>query len=161
MKIAIVGAQEYNWNKDQKEKAKAMIKAIFIRVVLSKDLTMKNLEQILYLPIDEFDFEDIVMISGHCPLGGVDIWAEDIADELGIKKEIYPPEVYQWNDKISKGSYVDDVVELKGYRSRNIQIAEMCDILYCINPKGIRSGGTWTMEYAKKLGKEVHLVEIE
>ena len=159
----------------------------------------------------------ITLVSGHCPKGGVDIWAEEIADVLGIKKEIYPAEVNQWNDKviIDPKSYDEHIItgafhviarmkKLKGFRSRNIQIAEACDVLYCIVPRTLpqpsgndfseklykllrptfkdaqkerikgqafckhcnqfghpTNGGCWTMKYAKKLGKETHLVVIE
>jgi hypothetical protein len=126
--------------------------------------------------------------------GGIDTIAEIVASELGIQKEIYPAEVNQWEDKIvESGSIYDEGpcngmfrFKKKGYRSRNIQIAEACDILYDIEPKGscrhcggigfttnygrccrfchgtgVYSGGTWTLNYAKKLGKEVHQVIIE
>jgi hypothetical protein len=137
--------------------------------------------------------------------GGVDTWAEIIATELGIKKEIYLAEVYQWNDKIERFKDFDEKGEIKtfeivhkGYRSRNIQIAKACDVLYDIEPKGscshcggegkkykiygihpngrdlkemfeeckwckgtgVYSGGTWTMKYAEKLGKEVYQIVI-
>jgi hypothetical protein len=72
----------------------------------------------------------------------VDLWAEEIADELGIKKEIYPAEVNQWGDEISHQIEIGigykpeapSKVRLKGYKSRNIQIAEACDVLCCIVP---------------------------
>jgi len=183
LKIAIVGADGTKWTKEQKEKAKH-----FIRKLLHMRLLAGHLP---------------VVVSGHCPKGGVDIWAEEIADELGIKKEIYPAEVHQWDDKIVKPSFVPSHFpeyvrrsvreRMKGYRSRNIEIAKACDVLYDIEPKGscrhcggigrmqtptsvystffdschwckgtgIYSGGTWTMRYAEKLGKEVHQVVIE
>lgn len=74
---------------------------------------------------------------------------------------------------------------LIGYKSRNIKIAEECDVLYCIVPynwdnfnmqppyddyswcrhckvwKHPTNGGCWTLKKAKKLGKETHLVVIE
>jgi len=136
IKIAIVGADESKWTKEQKEKVKEIIRTI-LRIESGK-LTIGEIE---------IDFNlDITLISGHCPKGGVDIWAEEIADELGIPKEIYAPkkESRCW------------------YRKRNMKIASACDILYCIEPKGRKiSGGLWTLEYAKKLGKEVHFIEIE
>jgi len=78
----------------------------------------------------------------------------------------------------------------RGYRSRNIQIAEACDVLFDIEPaiqcpicKGKKtvfvtypikcdhckgtgvvpnhSGGTWTKNYANRLGKETYLVAIK
>jgi len=220
MKIAIVGAEESKWKPEQKKKAKHFIrKLLFMRMLAG------------HLP---------VVVSGHCPKGGVDIWAEEIADELGIKKEIYPAEHKGWNDKIiwelekeipknyvvcenplvselkqndlqamkkdglkpiaNLGTWMDiPHIELmtfhqlknlgyegvivgkqqrdfvspiklfeqvrivkKGYRSRNIQIAKACDVLYDIEPgTDVSSGGTWTMRYAKKLGKKVHLVVIK
>ncbi len=64
--------------------------------------------------------------------GGVNTWAEIIATRLGIKKEIYLAPAKQWNDKYVHEdghthmgeTVVDYEVKLKGYRSRNIQIAE-------------------------------------
>jgi len=139
--------------------------------------------------------------------GGVDTWAEIIATKLGIKTEIYPAEAMDWNDKLrclacgtlnplktikcQDGFCVGNLFDyVYGYRSRNIQIAEVCDILYDLEPKGSckycggtgttftygdsrpmtcrkcegdgsYSGGTWTLRYARKLGKEVHKVIIE
>ena len=139
IKIAIVGCEENEWKPEQIPKVKQWIKNMFHALGF-----------------------DNVLVSGHCPKGGVDIWAEEIADELGIKKEIYPAEVNQWNDKKSKDIFVcnfdgctfegsegeiykhsDETGHmcinvsnkiLKGYRSRNIQIAEACDVLCCIVP---------------------------
>jgi len=79
---------------------------------------------------------------------------------------------------------LDMFVTKMGYRSRNIKIAEACDVLYCIVPKVMvgfnvvpynrkcycthcgewghpNNGGCWTMKYAKKIGKETHLVVID
>jgi len=145
---------------------------------------LEHLHEIKATFIDGF-----TLVSGHCPKGGMDIWAEEIADELGITKEIYRPEINQWNDKGLTYGINDDCTPLevaKGYKSRNIQIAKACDVLYCIVPKKPdydpeyaaycsqshcnhcnqwghpTNGGCWTKRYAKeKLGKETHLVVIE
>ena len=116
----------------------------------------------------EYDYNDLIMVSGGCPHSGIDIWAEIVADILGVQKEIYLPEVNQWEDEIVHFGYQGLVhmgyesLNRKGYKSRNIQIAEACDVLYCIDPKGRKwSGGRFTMEAARKLSKEVHLVEID
>ena len=159
--------------------------------------------------------------------GGVDTWVEIIATKLGIKTQIYPAPAMQWEDKkdipielktspvehfinglknirYSPLPNVDMIADLMGYKSRNIVAANVCDILFDIEPKGsckyckgtgeneiskipqdknrfIRkedeksyfvkcyycegdgaySGGTWTLKYARKLGKEVHKVIIE
>ena len=166
LKIAFVGPEESKWTEDQKIKVKTFIETTIGSYALSKD---------------------VIVVSGHCPKGGVDIWAEEIADERGIEKEIYPTEVEQWED------YEDwtrnevgakDIVVRKGYRSRNIQIAEACDILYCIVPFKLNSycyhhkpklhgenklegknhpsnGGCWTKKYTKKIGKQTYLIVIE
>ena len=188
MKLAVVGPSAEKWKPEQIQKVKREIK------------------NILYFKIPE-----PILISGHCPKGGVDILAEEIADELGIKKEIYPAEINQWPDgskclccgeilpftnkelitKHTKSKLGDwnNTKRLKGFRSRNIQIAEACDVLYCIVPKTFdavktctwtgsqnnkqifcnhckmyghpTNGGCWTMKYARKLGKETHLIVIE
>lgn len=48
------------------------------------------------------------LISGRCHLGGVDIWAEEIADERKILKDIKVPPTLSW---------------AKGYKVRNMAIA--------------------------------------
>ena len=62
--------------------------------------------------------------------------------------------------------------EWKGYKPRNQEIAEACDVLYCITTKTKtescyhcvmdhqRTGGCWTMKYAKSQGKKVELIVI-
>lgn len=125
VKMAVVGSEEAKWSERQKAAAKEKI-----REILSA--------------------EGAVLVSGACPRGGVDRWAADIAGELGIPKEIYPPEVHGWADRGGR----------RGYRSRNVQIAEACDVLYDVEPKGRRSGGTWTREHAEKLGKRTYSITI-
>ena len=138
MKVAIVGSEEKYWYAEQKEQVK------------------EEIFRILYLWDGPLPTR-ATLVSGHCPKGGVDIWAEQVAEELGLERIIYKPQIKQWYDK----------GELKGYRSRNIMIAEECDVLYDIEPYRDdnlgyrRSGGTWTLQYAQKLSKEVHLVVIK
>lgn len=102
---------------------------------------------------------DSILVSGHCHLGGIDIWAEEIAQELGRDMEIFPPKSLKWEG---------------GYRERNLQIAHTSDIVNCIAvdqlPGGFRgmkhsscyhcdrtdhvkSGGCWTMHKAKQYWK--------
>lgn len=123
-KVAIVGSEEKKWTPEQKKRAVELI-----REILSA-------------------YGNPVLVSGGCHRGGVDIWAEEAADDLGIKKIIFPATKHRWSGA-------------GGYRERNIKIAETCDVLYDIEPKGKRSGGTWTLEYAEKLGKPVYKIEIE
>jgi len=102
------------------------------------------------------------VVSGHCPLGGIDMWAEEIADELGIPKLIFPPKDLSWSE---------------GYKPRNLLIAKNSDIVHCIvvdkyppNYQGMRfqfcyhcktdthikSGGCWTALKCKR--REFHVI---
>jgi len=179
IKIAIVGCEESKWTNSQRVDAKEEIESIiFKHCHRDFERTHKQCSE-----------EKMIIVSGHCPKGGVDIWAEEIADELGIKKEIYPAEVNQWNDKIKhkKTNNIWVSYKLKGFRSSYIQIAEACDVLYCLVPQiqpkhklideiinernaycihcdmagHPTNGGCWTKKYTKGLGKETHLVVIE
>jgi hypothetical protein len=60
---------------------------------------------------------DAVLVSGRCPLGGIDVIAEEIADGLGREKLIYPPKSNDW---------------YCGYRPRNVEIALHSDTVHCI-----------------------------
>jgi hypothetical protein len=175
LKVGIVGPEESKWkSKEQIENAKFEIrKILFINC------------------FDGYGKKTGTLVSGHCPKGGVDIWAEEIADNLGIKKEIYPVEVNQWEDETEYWGETHDVTHiLKGYKSRNIQIAKACDVLYDIESKGSckhcdgfgyyrdyaitpnkecsyckgtgnYSGGTWTYRKALEMGREAYQVVIE
>ena len=147
MKVGIVGSEAAKFTKLGEERARDVI-----REILSGD----NVTGV---------------VSGHCHLGGIDIWAELVADELGIKKEIYPPKELNWSN---------------GYKPRNLAIANNSDIVYCISvdklpddykgmrfskcyhcAKGgrnstdhIKSGGCWTVLHAMKLGKRGEWITI-
>lgn len=102
-------------------------------------------------------YKPTLIVSGHCHLGGVDIWAEEIAAEYEVPTLIFPPFQFNWS---------------QGYKPRNLKIAENSDFLICVvvkeyppNYKGMRfshcyhclknsqgdwpthvkSGGCWTM----------------
>jgi hypothetical protein len=104
--------------------------------------------------------------SGHCHLGGIDILAEGVAEELGLKTLIFPPKVHNWS---------------QGYRPRNLLIASRSDVVYCITvktlPPGfkgmrfgrcyhcnttehVKSGGCWTVKMARRLGKRGEVVVV-
>lgn len=118
------------------------------------------------------------VISGGCHLGGVDIWAVDEALKLHLPTEEYVPEVQQWDPP---GRY--------GYKKRNEDIVRHSDVVVCITldvlPAGftgpdfgscyhhkgeknlfagvshVKSGGCWTMELARRLGKHGELIVIQ
>jgi hypothetical protein len=140
MKIGIVGSEQAKFTKKTERFARESI-----RYMLNK--------------------KDIV-ISGECHLGGVDSYAREVAEELGLKFIGYAPKNRSW---------------ASGYKPRNIKIAEASDLVICITlrklPKKykgmkfdlcyhcgtkdhVKSGGCWTMKYAKELGKETRLIVI-
>lgn len=97
-----------------------------------------------------------VLVSGGCHLGGVDIWAEEVARELGREVIIFKPRSRNWST---------------GYKPRNLLIARTSDIVhvivvreYPVRYRGLRfsscyhchvtthvkSGGCWTARRAKR-----------
>lgn len=114
--------------------------------------------------------EGDILVSGHSPLGGIDIWAEENADSKGIGKVIFEPNQLNWNGKY-------------GYKARNIDIAETSDIVHvivvqnyppdyegivfdecyhCNKSDHVKSGGCWTGQKAKKLGNKAkwHIIKV-
>lgn len=147
--IGIVGAEETKFTELGKKRAKLEI--------------AKAISEPTYLTVTTG------ITSGHCHLGGIDIWAEEAARYIGgdfwNNSLIYPPKTYSW---------------ATGYKPRNIQIAQACNFLlnivvdyypvgytgmkfdicyHCIR-RGIpeihvKSGGCWTYWYAvEKLRKK-------
>lgn len=124
-KIVIIGADRRAWKPSQRKEAMAWIEIIF------------NM-----FPYAEF-------VSGHCHLGGVDIWVETLHKKLKIKNlTLFKPLVKKWSGR-------------GGYKSRNTEMAEYGDLIIDIEPKNHRSGGTWTLEYAEGKGKRVWRIEIQ
>lgn len=110
-----------------------------------------------------------LVISGACHLGGIDIWAVQIAQEMGIPTLEHPPEKLQWAPN--------------GYKERNLLISNDSEELVCVAVaeypptfKGMRfkhcyhhsppatdhikGGGCWTLRQAEKLGKKTQLVIV-
>ncbi len=96
------------------------------------------------------------IVSGHCHLGGIDIWAEYEAASLGVPYIVFPPKTLRWSG---------------GYKERNEAIARESDEVHCIvvakypedyagmrfkycyhcgTDQHIKSGGCWTAKRAKK-----------
>jgi len=67
------------------------------------------------------------IVSGASHLGGIDLWAEEIAHKLEVETEIYPPKVNIWG---APG----------GYKDRNLQIASASDLVVCIVVKELPEG---------------------
>ncbi len=104
----------------------------------------------------------VVLVSGRCPMGGIDVWAEEEAAVLKRLKIIHPPKHHSWS---------------RGFRPRNIAIAEDCTELHNIvvgkypptytgrrfqfcyhcfdqRPPHVKSGGCWTANLVRRLGKQ-------
>lgn len=107
------------------------------------------------------------VVSGECHLGGIDIWAKEIAIAEGLDYIGCPPQFKTW----------------QSFKRRNIEIATIADRVACITvrtlPSGfkeggwerycyhcktdshIKSGGCWTVKYAReKLGKPGEVIVI-
>ncbi len=100
--------------------------------------------------------DDIEIISGGAK--GVDTMAIELAHSHKLNTCIIHPNSNDW----------------MGYKQRNLKIAEMCDILYCITtprrkhekmcyhhipPQDhTKTGGCWTMKEALKLEKNCKLM---
>jgi hypothetical protein len=145
MKIGIVGSEASKFDAQTEEAAKEMIRAILL-------------------------FENATtIVSGACHLGGIDIWAAEIGREQKLEIIEFKPAHMSWT---------------YGYKPRNIQIAETSDKVFCLTVKRlpgayngmvfshcyhcgtppdhhIKSGGCWTLKYARKLGKPTQLIVIE
>jgi hypothetical protein len=102
------------------------------------------------------------VVSGGCHLGGVDIFAVEEAQGLGLSFTEHLPTSRHWD---------------RGYKPRNIKIARDAEYVVCITvdvlplaytgrlrfptcyhcPPGernhVKSGGCWTVKYARLIGK--------
>jgi len=147
MKIGIIGHGQEKFTEKSKQKAITLI----IDILQSK-----------HLPI---------VVSGHSPVGGIDIWAEDVAHDLGLEMDLKIPKQHIWNSEY-------------GYKQRNLDIAKDSDEVHiilvdkyhsnyngmrfktcyhCHTDNHIKSGACWTGKQAQKLGKKVfwHIINNE
>lgn len=85
------------------------------------------------------------VVTGECPFGGIDLWAKEVAYSKGNGVMLFPPVKKSWY----------------WYKKRNIQMAVEGDIVFCIEPRDRKSGGYWTLTYARKLGKPGILIEVD
>lgn len=111
------------------------------------------------------------VVSGACPMGGIDVWAIEEAKKLGVDTLEFPPAVNRW----------EGTKDQPGFHQRNMQIAEASDIVisfvltefplgfdarkfpFCYHHSDqkewhsahphIKSGGCYTVKYARSIGK--------
>jgi hypothetical protein len=129
--------------------------------------------------ISEFDRNgEMTIVSGRSPMGGIDIWAEEVAFQCDVATEIYAPVL----DSRGRARWDGP----GGFKERNIAIAEASDLVcvivvrsyppgyrgmrfrYCYHCRSrkpivenhIKSGGCWTARKALSLGKEARWVVL-
>jgi hypothetical protein len=147
MKIGIVGSGADKFNTQSEYKAKELIHDIISQIQLP------------------------IVVSGHSPVGGIDIWAEEEAQFIRCPVDIKIPKQHTWNAEY-------------GYKQRNLDIAKDSDEVHvivvnkypkdykgmrfdlcyhCKSKDHIKSGGCWTGLQAQKLGKKVywHIIKNE
>ena len=101
------------------------------------------------------------VISGRTPMGGIDIWAVEIAKMLGLSATEYPSTTNRWggpggfkerNQRIASESdaVVSIVVESYHEHYRGTRFA-LC--YHCMTDTHVKSGGCWTAKAARGLGK--------
>ena len=107
--------------------------------------------------------KDAVLLSGHSPMKGVDVWSEDVADAMMIPKDLKIPKQLKWDAEY-------------GFKQRNLDIARDSDVLYvilvdkyppdyrgrrfekcyhCNSSDHVKSGACWTAKQAERMGKKV------
>lgn len=140
MRVGIVGSEAAKFTPDTEQRARVLIRS-------------------LLSPGD-------VVVSGKCHLGGIDIWAVEEAQAMGLEIVEHAPKVHNW---------------FQGYMPRNLKIADDSEIVHCITLKElpstytgmrfklcyhcgtdehVKSGGCWTVKQAKRMGKRgmVHVI---
>lgn len=148
MKIGIVGSEAAKFTPDTETKA--------------RDAIANLIEEGLHT-----DGQIPTIVSGECHLGGIDIWAKEIALDANIGYIGHPPKTLKWEG---------------GYKQRNLLIARDSDLCVCITVKNfppdykgmrfpycyhcktsdhIKSGGCWTVKQAIKLGKQGRIIVVE
>lgn len=118
--------------------------------ILMRNIIVDTLDK---LPRDN----SIEMISGGAK--GVDSMAVDIAKRLGFRTHVRYPEKQEW----------------RYFKIRNLKIAKECDEILCFTLETkeqgcyhhkhtekphLRTGGCWTLEKVREMGKPVEIILI-
>lgn len=150
MNIGIVGHEAAKFTLNMEEEAKGIITQILLQSFIETG--------------------GVVLISGGCHLGGVDIWADEIAAEFDIPRIIHLPKRRSWsggykerNLLIAKDSGIVHVVVVTGYHDgyRGMRF-DRC--YHCGTSEHVKSGACWTAKQAIKLGRgksvQWHLIPV-
>lgn len=113
-------------------------------------------------------YGEVKVVSGGCHLGGIDIWAVEVAKDLGLSSIVYLPRNRQWstgykprNLKIAHDSDEVHVIAVEGYHSGYVGMRfDSC--YHCHTNGHVKSGACWTARQAMKLGKKAvwHTVPV-
>jgi cell division ATPase FtsA len=125
MRIGIVGHAADKFTAETEAKARSIIQMI---------IDKERINQLSFV-----DPPGIVVVSGGCHLGGIDIWAEEVADELGVPKDIKRPTRLTWSGP-------------GGFKERNLE-AMLCEIvgsLMGLNVPLPATVATWWIEHEAK-----------
>lgn len=133
--VGIVGSEAAKFTEETEKRAREVIRSILLKPGVT------------------------AVSSGHCHLGGIDIWVEEEALKLNMTQFIFPPKDHTWSG---------------GYKPRNLQIVSASDEVHCITIKDypsnydgmrftfcyhcqtrdhVKSGGCWTAKQAQRKGK--------
>lgn len=112
-----------------------------------------------------------VVVSGHSPVGGIDIWAEEAAALLGLPADLKIPTTNAWdppggygfkarNIDIAKAGDETHIILADsyppGYSARRFPLCYHCAGKEPLRPEHPKSGGCWTGNKALALGKPAH-----
>ena len=105
--VGIIGAEAAKWPDERHNEVRVVIHDIMLKCWLDNDST------------------PFILVSGHCHLGGADMWAEDEAKLLDWaydSKYIFEPKQLQWDAPY-------------GFKKRNLDIAKFSDELHVVVAK--------------------------
>lgn len=102
-------------------------------------------KRLIHEILSDFNPEMDEVISGACPKGGIDIWAINIAKELGFSTRTFPPRKNEWY----------------WFKKRNIAMANYCDIMFRIKSTLSNTNGSgFTIQKAAELEKRTQTYEV-
>ena len=152
-KVGIVGHGQNKFNERTKKIAKNTIRNILTKACATH--------------------AHVCVVSGHSPVGGIDIWAEEIAAEMNLATDIKAPRQQTWDaeygfkqrnlDIARTSDEVHTILVEKlpdGYKGRRFESCYHCD-KHGHHAPHVKSGGCWTMWQAQDIGKDVqqHIIK--
>jgi ribA/ribD-fused uncharacterized protein len=132
-------------------------------------IAKRVIENILRHAIDKYGIGNVTLVSGHSPMGGIDIWSEEIAIDLGISMDIKAPRQNTWDGEYGYKQRNTDIAK-ESTELHNIVVAEypsnyrgrrFDECYHCHNKTHIKSGGCWTMHKAASFGNNatMHIIK--